>query len=133
MGKEELKDLVKRLQRDDMVREKVEQRTKGFHQKNQECNRSWFNELCFCLLTANSSAAKGLEIQNYLSRIDGFGQMPQEKLAETLRGMGQRFYQKRSEFIVAARKNKQIKDIVTGFDGEREAREWLVNNIKGRL
>lgn len=131
MTKQELKNLVKNLQNDENVRKQVEQRIKEFQQKNQEDNKSWFDELCFCILTANSSARKGIEIQNYLSRMDGFRKLPQDKLTQILERMGHRFFNKRAEFIVEARKHQNIKDIITGFTNESEAREWLVENIKG--
>ena len=131
MGKQELKNIVKSFQNNEKVRETVKQRLKEFQQKNQEDNNSWFNELCFCLLTANSSAKKGIEIQNYLSRMNDFQQMSQEKLTEALKRMGHRFYQKRAEFIVEARKYLEIKEIITRFNSESESREWLVKSIKG--
>jgi len=131
MGKEELKALVIKLQGDEKVRSLVEKRIEEFKEKNKEGNKPWFNELSFCLLTANSSARKGIEIQEYLSRTDGFGQMPQDKLSQVLERMGHRFFQRRAEFIVEARKHKKIKDILSGFGDEFESREWLVENIKG--
>ncbi len=130
MTKQELKNLVKNLQNSE-VKKKVDQRIHEFQQKNQENNKLWFDELCFCLLTANSSARKGIEIQNYLSRIDGFRKLPQEKLTQILQRMGHRFFNKRAEFIVEARKHQNIRDIITGFGDESEAREWLIKNIKG--
>ncbi len=131
MTKEKLKKIIKNLQSDEKVRKKVKQRIQEFQKKNQEDNKSWFDELCFCILTANFSARKGIEIQNYLSRVDGFGQMSQEKLIQVLQRLGHRFYQRRGEFIVEARKHRRIKDIVSKFKCESEAREWLVKSIKG--
>ncbi|MHA1801206.1 MAG: N-glycosylase/DNA lyase [Candidatus Heimdallarchaeaceae archaeon] len=131
MSKKELKNLIKSLQNDEKVRKQVEKRIKEFQKKNKEDNKSWFDELSFCLLTANSSARKGIEIQNYLSRIDGFRNLPQKKLTQVLKRMGHRFFNKRAEFIVEARKHQQIKDIISNFSDENEARGWLVKNIKG--
>ena len=131
MTKEKLKNLVKNLQNDEKVKRIVKQRIQEFQQKNQEDNKSWFDELCFCILTANSSARKGIKIQDYLSRVDDFGQMSQEKLIQILQRLGHRFYQKRGEFIVEARKHKNIKNVITRFSHEKEARVWLVKNIKG--
>jgi N-glycosylase/DNA lyase len=131
MSKGKLKDLVKNLQEDPVVSSKVKQRIQEFREVNQRGNKTWFNELCFCLLTANSSAKKGIEIQNYLSRTDGFHNLGQEKLTEVLKRLGHRFYQRRAEFIVEARRHKHIKDIITKFDEAAEAREWLAENIKG--
>jgi len=131
MSKKDLKDLVKNLQENPEVSSKVKQRIQEFQEVNQKGNKTWFNELCFCLLTANSSAKKGIEIQNYLSRKDGFHTLSQGKLTEVLKRLGHRFYQRRAEFIVEARKHKQIKSIITKFDNVAEAREWLAENIKG--
>ena len=131
MSKQELKVVVDNLKNDEKVRNKVNQRIKEFQQKNSDDNKCWFDELCFCLLTANSSATKGIEIQKYLEKIDGFRKLPQDKLTEELKKIGYRFFNRRAEFIVEARKHKQIKDIIKGFENEKEAREWLVKNVKG--
>ncbi len=131
MAKKDLKTLVRNLQNDPEVSNKVKQRIKEFEEKNKEGNKSWFNELCFCILTANSSAKKGIEIQNYLVRTNGFHNLNQERLTEVLKRLGHRFYRRRAEFIVEARKHKRIKDIITNFVIEAEARDWLAKNVKG--
>jgi N-glycosylase/DNA lyase len=131
MGKKELKVLINRIRSDQKVRNKVKKRMEEFNQKNKKDNKSWFNELCFCLLTANASAKKGIEVQNYLIKINGFEKLDQKELENVLKRLGQRFYHRRSEFIVKARKYKRIKEIITGFQEEAQAREWLVEHIKG--
>jgi len=47
-----------------------------------------------------------------------------------LRSLGHRFYSKRAEYIVEARKFRNIKDVVTSME-PFAAREWLVENVKG--
>ena len=93
-------------------------------------SKRWFSELCFCILTANSSAELGIKIQRELGE-DGFLQMELEELKKALKTLGHRFYSKRAEYIVEARKYAEaLKEIVTGVD-EFSAREWLVRNVRG--
>ncbi|MEW6592225.1 MAG: N-glycosylase/DNA lyase [Candidatus Hadarchaeota archaeon] len=89
-----------------------------------------FSELCFCILTANSTAKRGIEIQSRLGD-DGFLRLPLEKLTNELKLAGHRFPPTRAKFIVEARKFSNIKDVMDGFKDVFEAREWLVNNVKG--
>ena len=57
--------------------------------------------------------------------------MELEELRTTLKALGHRFYSKRAEYIVEARKYAEsLKDTVTEL-GEHRAREWLVKNVKG--
>ena len=90
----------------------VDQRISEFKQ-----NKDLFSELCFCLLTANTSAELGIKCQN---ECRGFKNFSEKKLAEELKSVGYRFYNRRAAFIVAARKHKLILD-----------RDWLVKNVKG--
>ncbi|MFC2174331.1 N-glycosylase/DNA lyase [archaeon] len=80
-------------------------------------NKDFFSELCFCLLTANTSAELGIKCQK---ECRGFNSFPEKKLAAELKSVGYRFYNRRAAFIVAAR----------GHDLVLE-RDWLVKNVKG--
>jgi len=92
-------------------------------------NEEWFSELCFCILTANSSAEAGIKAQKSIGK--GFMTLSQEELAERLKSTGYRFYNVRAKYIVEARRFARIKDVVTSFQSTFEAREWLVENVKG--
>jgi len=81
-------------------------------------NKDYFSELCFCILTANTSAESGIKCQNEIG--DGFRTLPKKRLAARLKSLGYRFYNRRAEFIVGARKKRIVLD-----------RDWLVKNIKG--
>jgi len=131
MGKDEILSLIKSLQSNQKVSSKVKDRMKEFQEMKNKDNKEWFDELCFCILTANSSARKGIEIQNYLKNNDGFLKFSRDDLIKVLRNFGHRFPEARAEFIEEARKYSRIKDIITGFKDEFEAREWLVKNVKG--
>ncbi len=108
----------------------VRQRINDFEKIFESNNERWFSELCFCLLTANSSAMMGLKIQDALG-FDGFSKLSQDELTKKLQELGHRFYNVRAGFITEARRNINIKEIIQSFKDEIESREWLVENIKG--
>ncbi|NPB07861.1 MAG: N-glycosylase/DNA lyase [Aquificae bacterium] len=62
-----------------------------------------FSELCFCILTANSSAVLGLRIQAELSG-RGFWELSEEELTEILSSFGHRYARQRAQRITEARK-----------------------------
>ena len=111
------------------VSELVAGKIREFKEFGRQGNEIWFSELCFCILTANSTAKLGLKIQEELD--DGFLTLPKNELTRSLKEFGHRFYNKRAEFIVSARKFDRIKDIITKFSDANRAREWLVENVDG--
>jgi N-glycosylase/DNA lyase len=88
-----------------------------------------FNELCFCILTANSTAQRCIEVQQKVG--NGFSTLPPKQLTKKLKESSCRFYNKRSSYIVEARKHKTqlLKNLKVL--PEPELREWLAKNIKG--
>jgi len=108
----------------------VRTRVQEFTQLHQKGNDYWFSELCFCILTANSSAILGVKIQRQMSP-DGFKTLSRAHLTNKLVELGHRFPNRRAEFIVNARTVSEIKKIVTGFADSRNARDWLAKNVKG--
>jgi len=127
----ELLEKIEELKEDPEVSSIVDDRIREFKEKGREGNREWFLEMCFCLMTANSSASKVLEIFETIGE-DPFFSIPLEELSKLFKDNGYRFYNKRAGYIVEARRYAgDIKDIVTSFDSEFEAREWLVKDIKG--
>ncbi|MDQ7037881.1 MAG: N-glycosylase/DNA lyase [Aquificota bacterium] len=61
-----------------------------------------FSELCFCILTANSSASMGIRIQAEVGS-EGFMKMSREELTEVIARHGHRFPDQRAERIVSLR------------------------------
>jgi N-glycosylase/DNA lyase len=111
-----------------MVKERLEE-FKLLHSLGEDL---WFSELCFCLLTANSSAKKCMEIQEKMG--SGFATLPLNKLSAKLKKLGYRFYNKRAEYIIAARKHTpglKKKIIPLAKKDTRNARQWLVENVLG--
>lgn len=107
----------------------IETRIKEFESVGKLDNDTWFSELCFCILTANSQAKKAIAIQNQLGA-SGFLNKSQEELSAVIRSHNHRFHNNKAKYIVEARKFAAIKDILKNKSGF-EAREFLAKNIKG--
>ncbi|MDH5807121.1 MAG: N-glycosylase/DNA lyase [Candidatus Verstraetearchaeota archaeon] len=109
-------------------KEIVNTRIKEFEEigKNED---SVFKELCFCILTANYSAKKGMIIQYSIG--DGFIHLSKEELYKKLIELGYRF-PNRVNYIIEARKYYgNLLKIINEFKNSFFAREWLIKNIKG--
>ncbi|MCD6503439.1 MAG: N-glycosylase/DNA lyase [Euryarchaeota archaeon] len=130
MSYESLLKLVEDLMKDERLRNAIRKRIKEFGEMK---NASWdkiFSELCFCILTANSSAELGIKIQKELGA-EGFLKLPEEELSRRLAELGHRYSRVRTRYIIEARRYaRDLKTIVSSLP-EEKAREWLVKNIKG--
>ena len=131
-GFESLVREVKRLEDDPHIRGIVEKRVAEFVEVNKEDSTVWFVELVYCLLTAYSSAERGQLCVNALHDCGALLHGSVEEVAETLKKQGHRFADRRAEYIVAARRlAPTLKETIRGFGASGEAREWLVENVKG--
>ncbi len=124
-----LTERIQELRRSN-VEEEVRKRIGEFEEMGSRGAEEWFSELCFCILTANSSASLGLKIQREVGP-EGFLTWPREKLARRLEEMGHQYAERRADFIVEVRGLGNVKEIVTRLGDERRAREWLVEHVKG--
>ncbi|MFA5077473.1 MAG: N-glycosylase/DNA lyase, partial [Candidatus Micrarchaeia archaeon] len=124
--------------------------------RNFSSEEKLFSELCFCILTANERAAKGIEIQEKIG--NGFAAFSENELRDFLKRNGYRFYNVRAGYIVEARKhygklkktlakleregrtgnlmlcvshNRQSGALDWKLKTEDRMREWLVENVKG--
>ena len=87
-----------------------------------------FSELCFCLLTANSSATLGIKLQAHLGD-EGFMNKSFEELAETFRKFGHRYAEQRAERIVEARKKfPEIQKLLKKERNPKVLRELLADS-----
>lgn len=121
---------VKKVISDPEVRAKVEARVAEFTRRREKGDeKEWFSELCFCLMTANSTARLGIEIQESLA--EGCLDLPQKKVEKVLREHGHRFARPRSDFICRARELPGLRKTIESLGDDRKAREWLVENVAG--
>ena len=126
-----IEDLVQHIERlkNSNVRTRITNRILEFHAIPKHSPDILFEELCYCILTANFSAKRGAQIHDQLKAC--FHSEPKEILEHKLRTCGYRFPAIRSGFIEAAAAQKPIlTTIVSTLQGE-ERRTWLVQHIKG--
>ena len=92
----------------------------------------WYEELVYCLLTANSSALMGQKCVDALCCDNILLEGGEDDIRGCLVESGHRFPNKRAEFIYNTRDLAPvIKEKIQSFKNTKEAREWLVENIKG--
>ncbi len=127
-----LLEKIKNLQKSE-VKEEVEKRLKEFSAFKNKGEKEWFSELCFCILTANSKAETAIKIQLQL-KPEGFWNASEEEVKRAIIHNKHRFHNNKSKFIVNAREFKEIKKLIQKLipeNEQKEAREWIVQNIKG--
>ena len=111
-------------------KKEIDFKLREFKKAGRKSEDEIFNELCFCILTANYSAEKGIMIQNKIG--NGFRCLSEKELAKKLKELGHRFPNKRADYIICARKHRKgLKDKLASFEDEKKLRVWLVKNVKG--
>jgi len=128
-GIDRLVDELKKL-KEGPIGDIVRQRMNEFELLGRGTEEDLFKELCFCILTANYSAERGIRIQKEIDL--GFLSLPLDELARKLRELGHRYPEIRAKYIVEARKYLgKLKKVLESFDDEALLRDWLVKNVKG--
>ena len=126
---QELIDKIEKL-KNSSVKGIIESRKKEFEKIKFLGENSIFNELCFCLMTANFSALGGMKIQSAIG--DGFSNYDEEKLSNELVRLGHRFPNARAKYVILAREEKdELIKSLNEISDEILLREWIVANIKG--
>ena len=122
-------DNIKKLKRT-KVKKLIDSRINEFESIGKKSSKEIFKELCFCILTANFNAERGIEIQKRVG--NGFLTLSEDELSQVLKELGHRYPNTRARYIVEARRfANTIKEILNSFRSEKEVREWLVKNIRG--
>ena len=124
-----MKDLLNSITKliNSEIKDLINSRIREFSQiKNSNIDKI-FNELCFCIMTANCSAEKCLQIHKEIG--NGFNNLSQDDLTEKFKELGYRFPNIRSKYITEALDIKDdLEDIISSQ--ENDIRDWLVKNIK---
>ena len=127
-----MKELIDKIEhlKNGSIKNRIDTRLTEFSGiKNQSINMI-FRELCFCIMTANCSAVKCMEVHEHIG--EGFLHLSELDLVNKFKKLGYRFPNVRSKYILEARnKLSQLEsNIKFGNDGYT-LREWIVKNIKG--
>ena len=126
---EELLGAIEALKQSE-VKGLIDARIREFREIGEASSTEVFKELCFCILTANFSAERGIKIQKEIGA--GFLTLPESKLTEKLKELGHRYPEARAKYIVETRRySESLKEIIESFCSGRMLREWLAENVKG--
>ena len=127
-----MKKLIKSVEdlKKSPIKKLVDERIQEFKSLGRKSVDELFKEMCFCILTANFSAERGIKIQKALGM--EFLEANEEELALRLKEEGHRFPNTRAKYIVEARKHKDILDETSRNAGsEHELRKYLAEKVKG--
>ncbi len=125
---EKLIDKIESLKKGE-IGKLVNDRIREFKNINKKSTNELFNEMCFCILTANFNAEKSIKIQNEIGEC--FSNDSEEDLAKKLKELGHRFPNIRASYISESRNCKDMLKRVVESHKNDELREWLVKNVKG--
>ncbi|MHA2394085.1 MAG: N-glycosylase/DNA lyase [Promethearchaeota archaeon] len=125
----ELLDIINSLKTNELHK-LIKERIKEFNAFRDKSPEEIFRELCFCIMTANCSAEKCIEVQDLVGK--GFNNLHENGLAQKLKKYGYRFPNIRAKYILEARnyQNELLINLHTNKDSQ-DLREWIVKNIKG--
>ena len=131
-GVKGLAERVDELRKDSRVRKMVEDRMDEFRQVHEMDSFKWYEELVYCLLTAYGSAVMGQKCVDALCCDNILLEGTEEDIRACLVETGHRFPNKRSEYVYNTRHlSSNIKETIQSFESSRDARAWLVENVKG--
>lgn len=125
---------IEELKKNRGFKDLVDKRISEFELVGKADRKRIFSELCFCILTANSSAERCIIVQE--KENEHFHELEEKQLVKRLKNSGCRFHTKRANYIVDARKKrKELFEIIEKFSNdpinEHLIREWVADNIKG--
>ncbi len=112
------------------VKKVIDDRISSFKVLGKQNSDEIFKELCFCIMTANFSADRGIEIQKKIG--SGFLSGSEMAMAKKLKSCGHRFPNARAKYIVEARRHKEaLEKKLAAMKDDEEIRKWIAENIKG--
>lgn len=127
-----MQELLKEIQtlKNNNVKCRIESRLAEFSIIKNRSKEEIFKELCFCIMTANCSAMKCIEVHEQIG--DEFLTLSEIELASKFKELGYRFPNLRTKYIIEAREKLfQLEDIIKSSDDDKNLREWIVKNVKG--
>jgi len=125
----ELLDSLENLKNSD-IKNLVNTRINEFAEIKNEAISNIFKELCFCIMTANCSADKCIEIHERIG--DDFLKLTEFQLTNKFKDLGYRFPNVRSKYIIEARNYmKDLESLIKSNEEENNLRNWIAKNIKG--
>lgn len=113
------------------IKAQIRARLKEFEDIKNCTDEEIFKELCFCILTANTSAEMSIKAMDVAG--EAMIGADSAKICDALRACSYRFPNKRAEYI-AYNKEKikdNLKKKIDSCTDRHELRDYLVKNVKG--
>ncbi len=112
----------------------IESRIEEFEGVWEEGDKRVFDEMVFCLFTPQSKAKVCWDTVQNLKENDLLLEGDEEKISNEINRV--RFRNNKANYLTKAREkfidnDVSIKEKLSGFDDQKEARKWIVDNVKG--
>ena len=126
-----MQDLINKINelKQNNIKNIVSERIQEFKNIDKESCTQLFEEMCFCILTANYNAEKCIKIQDEIGC--NFSILSKDKLTKKLTQLGHRYPNARAGYIDESKKHKDLLKNVINSNNGIQRREWLVKNVKG--
>ncbi|MFP4001765.1 MAG: N-glycosylase/DNA lyase [Thermoplasmata archaeon] len=116
------------------IKPKIESRMEDFNEIWEEDDERIFDEMVFCLFTPQSKAKACWETVQKLKEDNLLLGGCEENISENIKKV--RFRNNKASYLVGAREkfvddDISLKEKISGFKDQKEAREWVVDNVKG--
>ena len=113
------------------IRPQIKARLKEFEKLRHCTSDEIFKELCYCVLTANTSAEMSLEAMDAAGEVMIGGDSA--KICDALKSCSYWFHNQRAEYIAYNNKKikENLKEKVGSCSDEQELRDYLVKTVKG--
>ncbi len=131
MSETEIEDIKETYEE---IKPVIESRIEEFKEIWEEGDKRVFDEMTFCLFTPQSKAKVCWDTVQDLKENDLLLEGDKEKISDEINRV--RFRNNKANYLIEARekfieKDMSIKEKLSGFDDQKEARRWIVDNVKG--
>ena len=117
------------------IRSDIDERLKEFERVWDEGDERLFRELCFCIFTPQSKAKVCWDTVKELDESDQLLSAEEQEITEEIKRVRFRF--NKAGYLVEAREKfaegdcVSLKEKIDSFSNGKEARGWIVDNVKG--
>lgn len=123
---------IKRIYQE--IKPTIEKRIEEFTEIWEEGDERVFDEMVFCLFTPQSKAKVCWDTVQELKENDLLLEGEEDTISDEIKRV--RFRNNKAGYLVEARNrfienDKSIKGTISGFDDQKKARKWIVDNVKG--
>lgn len=123
---------IKRIYQE--IKQTIEFRIEEFEEVWEEGDERIFDEMVFCLFTPQSKAKVCWNTVQELKNNDLLLEGEEDTISDEIKRV--RFRNNKAGYLVEARdkfieNNRSIKEKISEFDDQKEARKWIVENVKG--